>query len=1654
MNRTQISFPNLVVSSFSVFAMIIGASSFWVIAPAQAQITPDNTLGIEASKITPNVLIKNGIGDRVDGGAIRESNLFHSFSQFNINDGQRVYFSNPSGVINILTRVTGKDASNILGTLGVDGNANLFLINPNGILFGKNARLDVRGSFVGTTANGLQFGNQGVFSATNPQSPSLLTVNPSALFFNQINRNAGIQNNSIAPAGKDPAGVDVFGLRVPDGKSLLLVGGNVSMDGGWAIANGGHIELGGLIEAGSIGIQSNGDNFNLSFPEGLQRGDVLLNNRALVRVSGNGGGNIVANARNLEVLADSEIIAGIDLGLGTTNTQAGDITINTENIIVRDSQIDSIVYGQGIAGNVKIIASDSVELSGEIRDDKPGTGEDILSTNPGGILATLDVTGKGKSGNIYLETRRLSVSDGSKVQVATFGEGDAGNLFIRANEINVFETEKSNFYSTGIFATVGIDPRTVKLPKGNAGNLTIETGKLTIRNGGEIDVSTQGEGNGGQLSIKASDSIEVTGDSPYNSRISAEVGDFGVRNGDLGSGIGNGGSITIETPKLIVKDGGLIISNTSGKGNAGTIDITTGSLSVTNGGQINSLTSGQGSAGNITITAKDAISFDGVSNSNGFPSALFSLVDTGAVGNGGNINISAGSLSLTNGGTIGADVRGATDELPGGQGIGGTVDVKVRDTFTISGTDSGIFGSLGIGASGRAGNIKVQSGNLFIQDDGNIISSTFGKGDSGSISITANESIVLDVGGIYSNVQFREAVGNAGKIDITTGSLSLINGAQINSFTRGQGNAGDITVQARDAVTLDGFGGDTNYSAISSNVLAGGVGNGGNIDLTAVSLSIFNGGKLRISVNGATDELPGGQGIGGNVDVKVRDTFTISGTDSGIFGSLGTGASGRAGNIKVQSGNLFIQDDGNIISSTFGKGDSGSISITANESILLDVGGIYSNVQSREAVGNAGKIDITTGLLSLTNGAQINSFTRGQGNAGDITIQVTDVVTLDGRDSNGNSSAFFSTVESNALGNGGEINISASSLSLKNGGLISSSTYGRGDSGNISIAARDAISLDSASYIYNSVESSDAVGNAGNIEINTDSLKIVDSSGISASTLGRGNGGDINIEAKDLVAILNDSALASDVREDAIGNSGDITLTTGRLVVKNSQAGPSTLGQGNAGNFKIIATDSVELSGQVPKREGDTSIEGSVGFPGGLFAQVDLTGKGRGGNLSVETRLLSISDGSKIQAATFGDGDAGNVFIRADEIDLFETEIPNFFNTGIFAGVQTDGRVETGIADPRNGKPPKGNGGNLTIETRKLSVRDGAEVFVQTTGEGDAGKLFIRANESVNVTGVSTGTFERQRTSTVTAGASQRSTGNGGNLTIETSLLNVANGAFISTSSEGTGNAGIMTINSDRIRLDNKASLNANTRSPNKDPNKEQATINLNTSALILRRNSNITTNATGQNVIGGNININADVLAAFENSDISANSSDFRGGRVKIVSQGIFGTQPRSFPTAESDITATGANPTFSGTTEINTPDVDPTKGIIELPNDVVDATTKLSQLCPRGYDAFIKPLSSFTITGRDALPASPLEALPGTAPTPLATLDDGGNGRQEGQGRQGREENISSPTPQIIEAQGLVKTKDGGIYLVANAANVTPSSGYAMPKCPSDRN
>ena len=339
------------------------------VLPVQGQLSPDTTLGSESSIVVPNQTIKDLPADLIQGGAARGTNLFHSFLEFNVDNGQRVYFANPSGIATILSRVTGSDVSYILGTLGVAGSADLFLLNPHGIIFGPNAQLDLQGSFVGTTANSIQFGDQWQFSTTNPEAPPLLTIDPSALLFNQLASQLGssiaVVSNPNLPENDRPR------LQVSTGESLILIGGNINptndatgsvwISAGQLFAPGGRIELGGLNSEGTVELVKNNGHWQTHFPTNFPRSSVILQNQAQLNVRSSGGGDIAIYANNFDLLSDSKLRAGIVSGLGSADTQAGDITIDalnqiqlTENSFISNAILDS---AQGLGGNIYVRAN-------------------------------------------------------------------------------------------------------------------------------------------------------------------------------------------------------------------------------------------------------------------------------------------------------------------------------------------------------------------------------------------------------------------------------------------------------------------------------------------------------------------------------------------------------------------------------------------------------------------------------------------------------------------------------------------------------------------------------------------------------------------------------------------------------------------------------------------------------------------------------------------------------------------------------------------------------------------------------------------------------------------------------------------------------------------------------------------------------------------------------------------------------------------------------------------------------------------------------------------------------------------------------------------------------------------------------------------------
>ena len=1048
-------------------------------SPALAQINPDQTLGAEASIVTTDRAVRGALADLIEGGAVRGTNLFHSFSDFNVLENQRVYFANPAGIASILSRVTGDRLSSIFGTLGVDGSANLLLINPNGIVFGSNVSLDVEGSFYATTAESIPIGAY-KFSATAPEQSRLLAIKPDTSFFNYLTPHSGniinsghisagggliLSANSLDLQGQIAAGGDLSLLATDDisiqdavnspfvgsaGGNLLLQGnqqvnlsalthpesglfsaGDMTLRSSHQIEGDAHYSSGGdfriedlehrasglsstddpiifangditfgsytgaslhIITGGSVAIDqilitdrdltgssispttfpelsniktSNGqtlvidgsaqptldiragvdwsqlnENFtdqnigvtvppefiassgsnadisvgnirintpnglvflsnqfspNLALPggdirvstiftgdiEGLfqgDSGDVLIDSRDSVAVENfistvstlRNGGDITLIAEDLVSLRDGFISTAISGAIdGTTNLEnrsagdiaiasnslslrngqimtetfgagnagdltvktrdsvevigspgsstristdvkdngagaAGDLTIDTQRLLVENAQVSASIQGIGDVGVLKIVASDWVELRGEVRN------QEGFATNPGGLLAQIDVNDEGNSGVLTVETNLLNVSNGSKIQVGTFGDGDAGELTIDAAEINLFNTN-SPLYLTGIFAGVLQDPRSsTRLPTGGGGKINIYTDRLAIRDGARVTADVSGIGGDGDIFIRANELIEVVGiGTSTPSLIGAEVDPPGV--GVFvspGQNFSQGGSLTLQVRQLKVRDGGRISVATFGNGDSGSIQIQdsqlveiagqsfdgspssisaeageassgsggniaidTQQLVLANGGEINARSEGTGRAGDITLR------LDGgnltIENSEIKTSSVRSL--------GGDIDISAGTIRLEGDGDIQTDVRS-------GEGSGGNINIVANSIIAFDDSDI-----LAFSTDGRGGNIVLNTPAFFgenyvanspspFDDNDRVDINASGRLASGIVfvpSVDFIENGLIDLPDNLTNVEALVVASCIVNAEDTTGSLTLIGGDRL-----------------------------------------------------------------------------------------------------------------------------------------------------------------------------------------------------------------------------------------------------------------------------------------------------------------------------------------------------------------------------------------------------------------------------------------------------------------------------------------------------------------------------------------------------------------------------------------------------------------------------------------------------------------------------------------------------------------------------------------------------------------------------------------------------------------------------------------------------------------------------------------------------------
>ena len=852
----------------------------------------DGSFGTKGALPGPNFMIQAGFGKQVGG------NLFQSFNQFNLNSSQSATFSGPNNVHNILARVTNGSPSSIDGTVNssIQG-ANLFFLNPTGVIFGQHAQVNVSGSFAVSTANYLKLADGGRFNANLGGGDVLTSAPVSAFgFLNSApapvsitgTNTIDVLTNSITPGG---------GLTVSAQKCLSVVAGDITMNRGAISGDGARINV---ISVGSAGeVQLNPADFNsyVDTSEFAELGAIHLKNLALIDSSGPSSGTIMVRAENL-YLNNSQIVSE-----PSTSVAGGIIDITTrESIeITPGGVISSSTRTSGNGGNILIDTKSLRIQSAFDRDGRvPKTG---IFADTGAFDYNIGSNvGTGGGGNITVTADAIRIGVGGIISSSTFFMGNGGTITLNAGSLKID--------AGGILSQSVVYPEELG---GNAGNVFVQAHNLTITNEGYISSATYSHGKGGNVRVTA-DKLTINGG--------------GITSGTDSTSDGDAGNITVKAGQLtLVSNPGEsypVISSSSGSlGKGGDIDIAADTILIRGYGSgivsnTTDISENAGNAGSITVRARDLKITDGAGISS----------STDGTGNGGSVEVIAHSLL-----------------------IDGTISPPPPGTI-LGGARTGIFATAGDPSGGvffqqikaNSGNIDVRADALRIVNAGQISSSTFDSGNAGRITVHAGEVTIAEGGTISSSTS---AIGNGGDVILHSGSLSIDGSATpgfatgIFAASFGSGEAGSVSIKTTGSVKLKH---GATIATTSETTDAGSIGiiSGGEIklkDQSSITVSAGrNGGDIRLTAPElvylldssitATAGGIGGSGTGGNITIDPQ--FIVL-QNSFISANA---AVGQGGNINLVSDFLFNSDLSNNNITATGT-TNGIVNITAPQ---LDLG--------------------------------------------------------------------------------------------------------------------------------------------------------------------------------------------------------------------------------------------------------------------------------------------------------------------------------------------------------------------------------------------------------------------------------------------------------------------------------------------------------------------------------------------------------------------------------------------------------------------------------------------------------------------------------------------------------------------------------------------
>lgn len=1137
---------------------------------AQAQVVVDGTLSTSVTSFdNQNFVIENG--------DLTGNNLFHSFSEFSIPTNGSVVFNNPIDIENIFSRVTGPSLSNIDGLLQTMGTANLFLLNPNGIIFGPNAQLDIAGSFTASTATSLVFADGNEFSATAPDS-SLLSISvPVGLQLNQpqgniesrgqletgqnltlLGQNLSLEGTVVAGQTLTLQAQDTVTLRdtsirpfIARSGADLTIQGNQGID----ILTLQHSEQTPFVSGGNLTLISDGEiSADAHFNSG---GDLRFLNLA-------GAPGSIVSFHDPIILVDGDVVLGDYTGVALKVEAQG--SIDAGDIVITGP--DTTLSADGSGSDIDLLASSRAAILRAGVNADPGQLPGSITVSS---INTSDVTG-GDGGPIILEaagdittTGFFLGPQGEPITLGSFsfadgsnsGNGGAITLSSAAGDITLLGNLQSN------------QPDNVAAPGPGLRPLTVGSFSLSVQDD---------SGQGGPISIAAgSGAIEVVGALNTESFAFQGLFNFSAPAGNSGNAgditlVSNEGDISVEGALEASSGSNAVFFPSGNSGNGGNITLSSTSgnirlIGIDLGIILDAATfslagegfsGNSGSGGNITVSSTtgdifaEGFSVASSSQSSSLSFGFMTPTSSGNSGNGGNIIFSSTSGDIT----INSLVRASSSSqasstafsTAGTSGDGGNVSITSDSgTITLNPPESLLsfpeFSGIITDSISSAGFLDPMGSSPSLAD----ISTPGDSGNGGDITVSSNSGDIIINAPLISSSQSNSddirASGNAaaggGAITLSTGSgdiqvnQDLLSLSLSTSGTAGQG--GGISLSSREGSII---GNDQRLLVFSIGEQPEATGAGGSVTLQANQ-----------AISGLEILTFANTGPSGNVDIQgLGDQLTVS--DVALVVTLQDAVVSPIGNLQdialdnetdFTSGQTVIESLGDLTlnnvsieASANSTQPSGNVTLISPRQITVLDSQISSNANNS---GQAGNLVVSAEDLSLTD-TTLSAFTTGSGRAGDIGLNLSDTLSLDG-------SVLTSGTEPGSTGQGGNIEVNATGpnleVTLHNSSQLAVDSKGQGEGGNIDLTAQR-LTLNEASRINATTLSSDG----GNINLVLGDLLLLRNGSEISTTAGiagaGGDGGDISVTLADgfIVALPDEN---SDITANAFeGDGGNIQI--------------------------------------------------------------------------------------------------------------------------------------------------------------------------------------------------------------------------------------------------------------------------------------------------------------------------------------------------------------------------------------------------------------------------------------------------------------------------------------------------------------------------------